>query len=241
MTDIISNWIAGLDLLDLLGVAGVCGYVGAYFMLQIGVLKGEGYTFPLINLVASACILTSLSRDFNPYSASVEIAWSTISIIGLVRIFLIHKLTHFSDEEVRTVELLAPGLKKDRARKLLRVGRFIDLAAGDSLAHESQPVEGLTVILRGHCTVRKGGAQVATLGPGALVGEMTYASRLPATADVVTDTAARLFLLPGAALVDFLRNNPDIASAMDQATGADIRRKLAETTARLAQNQSGRH
>lgn len=53
----ISEWVFSLDLLDGIGTVGVLGYVGAYLALQLGMLKGDGYVFPSINLVASLAVL----------------------------------------------------------------------------------------------------------------------------------------------------------------------------------------
>ena len=70
----IAGWLADKGLLDVFGVVGVIGYIGAYLSLQLGLIRGNGYLFPAVNLAASMAVLISLTRDFNPYSVTIEIA-----------------------------------------------------------------------------------------------------------------------------------------------------------------------
>ena len=63
------TWLETATMLDLLGVAGVLIYVGAYLCLQLGLLKGDGFAYPALNLTASLSVLASLTANFNPYSA----------------------------------------------------------------------------------------------------------------------------------------------------------------------------
>jgi hypothetical protein len=108
-------WIGGIDIRDVLGPIGVFSYIGAYLALQLGLIRGNGYLFPTLNLFASVSILISLTRDFNPYSTLIEIAWSTISIIGIARLFYFQRVIKFSNDQAEAVRLIAPTLKKDMA------------------------------------------------------------------------------------------------------------------------------
>ncbi len=233
------NWISGLNGADLLGLLGVTICVSAYFCLQIGVLKGDGYSFPLLNLVSSACILVSLSQDFNAYSAIGEIAWSAISIIGLTRLYLVHRLIRLNDEESTVAGILIHRLTKDRARKFLNLGHFEDAPAGTVLAQEGKPLDFFTVILGGRCRIERDGTEVATLGAGALVGELTYATGAPATASVFVDVPSRLFRIDCDVLREFLANNTDVDVEMELNSAIDVRAKLAATTLKLSRLQPG--
>jgi len=235
------DWILGLDSLDALGIIGVFGYVTAYLLLQLGLLRGDGYTFPVANLVSSLCILSSLTRDFNAFSASIEVAWSLISIVGIVRIFVVHNLLRLTEDEAHVVSILAPGLKTDRARRLLRTGHMHEAQPGERVSLDGAPVTDLVLILSGRLRVEKSGTQVATLGPGALVGELSFVSGGPATADVTVDSPARLFRLPVSEFRTLVARSEDIAQAIRQSIGNDSARKLTETTAKLSQLTSPDH
>jgi CRP-like cAMP-binding protein len=145
---------------------------------------------------------------------------------------------HLTPEQTAVVQVLAPGLSKDLARRLLRLGRFEDAAPGLPLAQEGVPLQDLTLLLTGHARVDRGGQTVATVRAGGLVGEMTYATGAAATASVMVDAPSRLFRLDCTALRAFLARNPEIASRMEMAVTGDLRTKLDRTTAAL-RSQSG--
>lgn len=226
-------WAATFGTSDLLGLLGVTLYVGAYFAFQVGLMRGDGYAFPALNLVASLSILASLWAEFNPYSTSVELAWAVISIIGITRLYIVRNHIRLTPEQAAAVQVLAPGLTNDLARRLLRMGRFEDAAPGLPLAQEGAPLTDLTLLLSGHARVERGGQTVATVRAGGLVGEMTYATGAAATASVTVDAPSRLFRLDCTALRAFLARNPEIASRMEMAVTGDLRAKLDRTTADL--------
>lgn len=217
----------------MLGLLGVVLYVGAYFAFQVGLMPGDGYAFPALNLVASVSILASLWAEFNPYSTSVELAWAAISLIGIARLYVVRNHLRLTPEQAAAVQVLAPGLPNDSARRLLRLGRFEEAAPGVMLAREGVPLADLTLLLSGHARVDRGGHAVATVRAGGLVGEMTYASGAAATASVTVDAPSRLFRLDCTALRAFLARNPDIAGRMERAVSGDLRAKLDRTTAAL--------
>ena len=230
----IAGWLADKGLLDVFGVVGVIGYIGAYLSLQLGLIRGNGYLFPAVNLAASMAVLISLTRDFNPYSVTIEIAWCTISIIGITRLYIVHRFIMLSPEEAEVAQRIVPGLKKDRARRLLRLGRFVDAPEGQVLTTQGVPVRDVAMVLNGLCHIERGGRHVASVSVGALVGEMTFASGAPATATVRTATPCRLFLIGREPLVGFLRRNPDAMAEMERSVATDLRTKLAETTERYS-------
>jgi hypothetical protein len=107
---------------DALGALGLMLYLGSYLALQLGLIRGDTWLFPTLILGASLSLILSLiTARFNPYSMLVEVAWATISVIGLIRLYIIHKYFRFSDDEEAAAKRLGPGLAKDRVRKLLRL------------------------------------------------------------------------------------------------------------------------
>ncbi|MEM9342306.1 MAG: hypothetical protein AAGA87_04625 [Pseudomonadota bacterium] len=70
-----------------IGLLGVAFYLGAYALLQMGVLSVERSGYALLNIAAAACVLFELQRNFNLPSVLIQVAWITISVAGLVRIY----------------------------------------------------------------------------------------------------------------------------------------------------------
>ena len=230
----IIDWIATVDSLDAIGTVGVLGYVGAYLALQLGLLKGDGYVFPSINLVAALAVLISLTRDFNPFSLAIEVCWSAISVIGIARIYFVHRFIRLTDEQAEVARRIVPSLKKDRARKLLKLGRFLGANEGLVLTTQGEPVAAVAMIMNGLCHIERGGLHIASITAGALIGEMTLFSGSPATATVRTVTPTRLFMIDRKALAGFLERNPAALADMERSIAGDLRLKLSDTSTRLS-------
>src|SRR5262245_10083532 len=195
---------------DALGALGLILYLGSYLALQLGLIRGDGWLFPTLILAASLSLILSLTAQFNPYSMMVEVAWATISVIGLIRLYIIYKY-RFTEEEQAAAKRLGPGLTKDRVRKLLSLGKWSDVSPGYVLTREGQPVAHLIYIASGVCRIQIDRAIVATIGAGALIG----------------------------ALEGFLDCNDDIRAALERAIAGDLRNKLAATTQTLADDRRG--
>jgi len=223
---------------DALGALGLILYLGSYLALQLGLIRGDGWLFPTLILAASLSLILSLTAQFNPYSMMVEVAWATISVIGLIRLYIIYKY-RFTEEEQAAAKRLGPGLTKDRVRKLLSLGKWSDVSPGYVLTREGQPVAHLIYIASGVCRIQIDEAIVATIGAGALIGEMTYHTGQPATATVTVDTASRILSFERGALEGFLDCNDDIRAALERAIAGDLRNKLAATTQTLADDRRG--
>jgi CRP-like cAMP-binding protein len=228
------TWIYSIDLRDILGPIGVIGYIGAYLALQLGFIKGDGYQFPTLNLIASSAILVSLTRDFNPYSASIEIAWTSISIIGIARLYFVHRFIKLTEEQAEVAQYIAPDLKKDRLQKLLRLGRVVEVQAGHIVAVQGQQVTDFTILVDGHCHIEKNGFHIASATKGTLLEYLPFTHSVASVATVRIVSPSRLFLIDRGHLQAFLRRNPDAVIGIERCIAVDVGNRLAETTERLS-------
>ena len=228
------TWIYNIDFRDVLGPIGVIGYISAYLALQLGFIKGDGYQFPTLNLIASSAILVSLTRDFNPYSAAIEIAWTTISIIGIARLYFVHRFIKLTKEQAEIAQYIAPGLKKDRLQKLLRLGRAVEVEAGHIVAVQGQQVTDFAILVDGHCHFEKNGFHIASATKGTLLEYLPFAYSVAAVATVRIVSPSRLFLIDRGHLQAFLRRNPDAMIDIERCIAVDVGNRLAETTERLS-------
>jgi len=72
----VANWV---------GLAGAAGILAAYLLLQAGRLRGQDWTFLLLNLAGAAGILCSLAFRFNLAATLIESVWFAISVYGIGR------------------------------------------------------------------------------------------------------------------------------------------------------------
>ncbi len=73
---------------QIVGLSGTVLYIGSYFLLQAGKIRGESITYSILNLLAASLVLFSLSYKFNLASTLIQVSWILISLIGLARILI---------------------------------------------------------------------------------------------------------------------------------------------------------
>jgi CRP-like cAMP-binding protein len=215
------------------GIVGATLYLGAYAGLNLGLIRGEGYLYPTLNLAAALAMLVSLAAWFNPFTAFIEIAWALISLFGIARLWLLTRGLTFTAEERTFLEAAVPGVSRLTARRLLSKGRWQDLAPGTVLTREGKPVAQLTYIAAGAASVSHGGMEVATIPEGLFVGELGVLSRAPATATVTVTAPTRAFAIEAGPLAALVAKYPDLKLSLDAGIGADARRKILGANRRL--------
>ena len=83
-------------------------------------------------------------------------------------------------------------------RELAQIARLVDeveMPKGGVLMQEGEPGRESFIIVDGTATVSVDGTEVATLGAGSFVGEMSLLELLPRTATVVAQTPVRLLAI----------------------------------------------
>jgi CRP/FNR family transcriptional regulator, cyclic AMP receptor protein len=93
-----------------------------------------------------------------------------------------------------TVPLFARCSKHD----LAEIARFVDeisVDAGRDLVVEGDVGHEAFVIVKGDATVTRGGTSVASIGPGAVFGEMALIDRAPRNATVTATTPMELLVI----------------------------------------------
>ena len=83
------------------------------------------------------------------------------------------------------------------------------MTAGSLLVDQGQTGREAFVVLDGTVTVKRNGRKVATLGPGAIVGELSLLDHGPRTATVVCETDCSLFVISQRSLPRRARRRPD--------------------------------
>ncbi|MEL6207117.1 MAG: hypothetical protein AAFR47_17635 [Pseudomonadota bacterium] len=74
------------DLSAIIGLVGVGVYLGSYWALNAGILRGDSAWYATLNIVAASCVLIDLQSNFNLPAALIQVSWIAISCYGLSRI-----------------------------------------------------------------------------------------------------------------------------------------------------------
>lgn len=98
----------------------------------------------------------------------------------------------------------------------------------------TEGIAAMHVVLEGSVSVERDGAQLATLGPGAHIGEMSMLSPdpLPRSADVVSVGETTTLQITRWDLMPFLKEDPEVALAVI----GELAKRLADANERLAQS-----
>lgn len=119
-------------------------------------------------------------------------------------------------EKARLVGLLAKvplfsGLDKKDLMDIVSVGTEVSFAAGKTILEQGEPGLSFLLVLEGKVEVRKGGKNIATIGPGGFFGEMTVFDDKPRSADVVAVEPTSCFGITNWSFIPMLRSNPNVA------------------------------
>ena len=224
-----------MSVYQIAGYLGVAFYISSYAALQFGAISGRGYLYAFLNLIGASLVLASLAEAYNLASAIIQVTWITISIVGLVRAYLLHQIIRFSEQERMILARIAPGLSKPNGRALLSLGAWVDGTHDTELTVQGEAISHMYWIQSGQVAVWAGGQRVAELGAGAVLGEATALTGSPATATVKVDQAARYFCIPAKAMRDLAGKNAEIRAELQQSFSAEMRNKLEESNMRMVE------
>ncbi len=125
-------------------------------------------------------------------------------------------------DDLRRIPLFA-GCTKKELERLARAGDEVDMEAGSLLADQGQTGREAFVILAGSVSVRRNGRKVATLGPGAIVGELSLLDHGPRTATVTCDTDCKVFVISQRHFLAMLDDVPTIGHKLMASLARRIR------------------
>lgn len=115
---------------------------------------------------------------------------------------------------------------------LARVGRRRRMNAGSVLITEGVAVETLYVVLEGEVVVSAAGREVARLGVGEIVGEMSFIDARPPSATVKAKTAVVVCAIPRSLLGRHLDDELGFAARFYKALATFLSDRVRQATAR---------
>jgi CRP-like cAMP-binding protein len=115
---------------------------------------------------------------------------------------------------------------------LLSMGKLRTLKPGERLVKAGSHVEDLFFVTRGELSVTLAdGSSVATLGEGAVIGEMSFVERQPPSTSVYAVDRAELLAIPRQAILERFESEPVFAARFYRALAVFLSERLRDTTA----------
>ena len=115
----------------------------------------------------------------------------------------LHRLEDLSNKDLKTV---------------IDKGRHVRLPANWSLIWEKTPADKAYLIVDGEVSVRKGGDEIARLGPGDVIGEMAIVGHKLRSASVVSLTPLEVIHFTKESLEELLDEVPAFGEALTETT-----------------------
>jgi CRP-like cAMP-binding protein len=125
-------------------------------------------------------------------------------------------------EMLRKVPLLA-GLGRGELEAVSRLCTEVDLPAGRQLMREGETGNEFYLLIDGRVRVERGGATVATLGPGQFLGEIALVDHGPRSATAVCETDCRLMVLTHREFNSLMDTNTAIRARVLEALAQRVR------------------
>ncbi len=129
------------------------------------------------------------------------------------------------------------GLTDSDRSHLQRIGEFFEFKLGDQIVVQGEHLEALLVVVEGHVGVRLNqdgtNIDVSILGPGDLIGDMSFVTGEAASASVVAIEPGRAVRLGRPDIDQVVKEDVAFASRLYHALAHLIANRLRETTSRL--------
>jgi len=135
-------------------------------------------------------------------------------------------------------DAFAPALNAQQWETVAGYLQPFDLAAGQVLIDQGTQDRTVFFIESGALSVHligdKGQMQLAILNPGSVVGEGSFFSRAPRSANVVATGAARVWRLSAIRFAELSNRQPNLALELTLGLGAVIARRMVNKPKRVA-------
>jgi len=159
------------------------------------------------------------------------IAWQTvfltINAVRLVRLVAERRPVVLAPDEECLHRLVFRALRPRQMLTLSQLGAWERVEPRAHLARAGEPLSRLFVIATGRAGVEVDGERVTELGPGSLVGEMSFLTDAVPRASVIASEPVHVLAWDKVALRAYLEQEPEVRTAFQQAIGADLCAKLA--------------
>ncbi len=119
--------------------------------------------------------------------------------------------------------------------RVLQVTHVVPYQDGSTVMKEGETGDELFIVLSGRVKIVRGGSVIATLSPGAHVGEMALVRNQPRSATVVSDGPSELMVIRRREFFELLRNEQGLAVKLLWQFLGVLADRLAETSKELGQ------
>lgn len=216
--------------IELLAPGTAAGHL-SYVLLVLSMMMR---TMVWLRVIAIAAGSASFAYGWFWLSDTVTVVWEAIFVLtNLIQLAIMayeQRNRPLNDEERVLVDAVLPGADAAQIRRLLALGKSGTAEPEAILFSQGETPDQLIVLTRGTVQVEQGGKVIGACGEGDFLGEISFQSGSPASADVIVTNTVHFFAFDQQALRHFLGRHADIASALEASLSRNLMAKLVRTT-----------
>ncbi len=163
----------------------------------------------------------------------VSVLWETIFVIvNVVQLGLIWYYEHhhrFDEEHQHFADNMPDTVDRSAIKRLLDLADLERFAPGTVLTTEGMVVTKLIYIADGIIKIENGDRVVAICGPGDYIGELSFLSGNPATANTTVVKPCRALVFDQAKLTAAIANDAQLRRTLDSALNKNLAGKLSRS------------
>jgi hypothetical protein len=198
------------------------------YLLQLFALLARDVLWLRGILVAAQSVLASYAYlrgpEFMPY-VWWNVLFVLINLYWVVRLLRERAGVELPEDLVPTYQKHFAALAPPEFLRLWRAGRS-GTARDSQIVREGTRPEALYFLLNGEVSVRSHGRELARLGAGSFIAEMSLLTGETTTADVHADGAVEYLAWPAADLARLRQRNPMLWSKVQSVLGHDLVEKI---------------
>jgi hypothetical protein len=182
----------------------------------------------VLTLVAGLVLLGYYAWMPMPVWAAIgwNIAFSAVNLWQIQLLLRERRPVTLRPDELRLYQLAFRRLTEREFAKLLAIGQWREVGAGERLVRRGEALHRLIVLVSGRVRVEADGKTLAELRAGCLVGEMSFVTGGAPQADVVAMEPTRTVSWQDEVLRKLLDTSVELRAAVQQVIGEDLIAKL---------------
>lgn len=196
-----------------------------YFLVLCALLARDMLWLRSILMIAQGCFVGyGLIENLPPI-----LIWNALFFV--INIWMVVRILHERRRIVLPVDLTEiyehkfGELTRQEFRRLWKLGAVTEFEHG-VIWSEGDESNELLLILSGEIHILRRGTEIARLGPGSFVGEMSFLSKKPASAEAVAEGPVRCMTWHKPELWQLREKSPDLLNRLQQALSRELSEKL---------------
>lgn len=175
----------------------------------------------------------------DPVSVFWEVLFIAVNLVQLAVLWSERWRSRLSDDDEYFIATALNNAHRSKARKLLAIGEWRLEPVGARLTEEGELPQYLTFVADGTVYIERQGKMIAACSRGDFLGEISFMTGEPASADAVVAKPARCLRFERHALLRIIEADHDIRHALESSFNRNLIDKLIKSNDEKLANATG--